>query len=116
MDRSRRKLLLDAVELCSKLHLLVAKAVGIERSLLVEASNEFEQNRTPNEYVDVLERWVNRLIKAARSVGVDCYCIRQGLQSQNDNEVFDRVREKVDELHEKWRRKSMPGKEVSVER
>ena len=86
-DRSRRKLLLDAVELCSKLHPLVAKAVCSERSLLVEANNEFEQNRTPNEYVDVLKRWENRLIKAARSVGVDCYCIlhAQGLQSQNGN-------------------------------
>ena len=35
-DKSRRKLLLDAVELCSKLHPLVAKVVGSERSLLVE--------------------------------------------------------------------------------
>ena len=78
-DRSRRKMLLDVVETCSKLHPLVAKAVGSERSLLVEANNEFEQNRTPNEYVNVLERWENRLIKAARGAGVDCYCILQGL-------------------------------------
>ena len=34
-------------------------------------------------------------------MGVDCYCILQGLQSQNDNEVFDRVLGKVDELHGK---------------
>ena len=102
-DRSRRKLqlLLDAVEMCSKLHPLVAKAVGSERSLMVEANNDFEQNRTPNEYVDVLERWENRLIKAAGNVGVDCCCIPQGLQSQIDNEVFDRVLGKVDELHDK---------------
>ena len=76
-DRSRRKLVLDAVELCSKLHPKVAIAVGSERSLLVEANNEFEQNRSADAYVDVLERWENRLIKAARSVGADCYCIPQ---------------------------------------
>ena len=80
-NRSRRKLLLDAVELCSKLHPLVVKEVGSKRSLLVEASNEFEQDRTFTEYVRVLERWENRLIKAARNVNVDCYCMPQGLQS-----------------------------------
>ena len=87
-DRSRRKLLLDAVELCSKLHPKVAISVGSERSLLVEANNEFEQNRSVDDYVDVLERWENRLIKAARSVGVDCYCIPQTSGSQSDHEAM----------------------------
>ena len=81
---------MDAVELCSKLHPKVATSVGSERSLLVEANNEFEQNRSADEYVDVLERWENRLIKAARSVGVDCYCIPQTSGPQNDNEAMEK--------------------------
>ena len=103
-NRSRRKLLLDAVELCSKLHPLVAKEVGSERSLIVEASNEFEQDRMITECVRVLERWdswENRLIKAALSSNVDCYCVPQGLQSQGDSEVFGRFLEKLDEQYDK---------------
>ena len=92
---------MDALELCSKLHPKVAIAVGSERSLLVEANNEFEQNRSVDEYVDVLERWENRLIKAARSVGADCYCIPQTSGSQGDHEAMDKMMSKVDELHEK---------------
>ena len=73
------------------------------------ADNNFEQNRTFAEYVQVLERWGNcfyerwgnRLIKAARSGGVDYYSIPQGRQSEDESEAYGRFLDKIEELNDK---------------